>query len=891
MLLTLFPVYKSAIKIIPIREITNLRKIPFLFFLFLFQCTVIFGQNIHEFKEIWIKESRDFLLNYQKPLPYLQSGFHHFSREQDNTLTEGLEADWEKFTVTSGLPVPKSRKFDPAPQFLFDETSYHNPQFLPCFTAEKDEEFIGFDNFNPPRIRKPEYISSNLQKQSFKYYGNSITINYDRLLSLPVSREADKELVIEFWKKFQVANTNHLIDQLMIYRDKLGLNDWGYFLLVKACSNSIYPTDESGATLLGWALMIRSGFRVKIGYNQLGISILYPTSSEIKGIPFVKINGIAYYIDKPIFSFPITICSREHPGATGIIRLKLSQSINFQGETLIRKIQFLWDKKTYEFSLKFNPEEIRFLEEYPKTDPEIYFNAPFSFLTGESLMRQFRPVLAGMRKEEAAAFLQQFVQKSFAYRPYNDLYGYDCFMFPEELLFKEESNDKGKSLLYAWMISNLLYQKAALVEFPGFYSVAISLDQPLEGDKFLLDGRSYTFADPTFENAPLGLVMKDFYQQKPYVRVLNNVSEELAEQEKIWKLAMAIGAERSGTGEDFIRDENGDSYITGFFREKKGTPVNANPAPFIAKFDEKNSLVWMEKFSSTGQAFGIALRQFDKNEFYLAGTFKGELGYNRLKIQSNPSDPDLFFAQFNKLGEVAWITKTGLDDLEEDTKLFYTARFSRSGEIKSVQLSNEDERTGKTGFQDNTNEGLCFVASRYQTSGLDRIPEEPGMKSTMLLRRNLNRMKQLGIEPKVAFLASVFNSLINPGNQLTGTDLVINRQDENKTGGIPANSISESAQKFKLIKNNEGIVEVLTTDSSSANFLSFKIMNHAKLKIIPLDNNDLKINIISGIEMDSGMARLKVNSMIIELSTGSILLDLGKNHHLISRNLSHEILK
>jgi hypothetical protein len=891
MQLTLFSGYKPTFYLILIRREAGVPKFPFLLLWLLFQKSFIFGQTIQEFKEIWVKESREYLLNDQKPLPYLQSGFHFFSREQDNALSEGLEADWERFPVTKGTPVPKSRKFDPAPQFFFDETSYHNPQFIPCFTPENDDLSFVEEYPNFPRIRKPEYTSSNPQKQSFKFFGNSIAINYDKLLSLPVNQVLSKEVVVEYWKKFQVANSNHLISQLMIYRDRLGLNDWGYLQLVKECANSIYHNDESGANLLGWALMIRSGFRVKIGYNQLGSSILYPTSSEINGNSFVKIRGIAYYIDKPIFTFPIFTYSADHPSAYGIIHLKINQSLNFQGETLIKKIQFHWDRRTYDFNLKYNPEEIRFLEEYPKTDPEIYFSAPFSFLSGESLLKQFRPVLAGMRKEEGAAFLQQFVQKSFAYRPYNDLYGYDCFMFPEELIFKDESNDKGKSLLYAWMISNLLNQKAALVEFPGFYSVAISLDQPLEGDKFLLEGKSYTIADPTFDNAPLGLVMKEFYQVKPYIKILKNTSEEAIRQNKIWKLAMAFGAERSGDGEDFLNDENGNSYITGFFREKTGTRAPVDPSPFIAKFDEHNALVWMEKFNSTGKAFGIALRQFDKNEFYLAGTFRGELKYNTLKIKSNPSDPDLFFAQFNKDGEIEWMTKTGLDALEEDTKLFYVVKFSRSGDIQSVQLANEDERTGKTGFQENTNEGLCYVASRYQTSGLDKISNEPVLKSTLMLRRNLTHMKQLGIEPKIAFLASVFSSLINPGSQLSGEDLLSFRQDEKDAADQPVSALTETAKKLTLAKNKDGITEIYTSNANPVKILNFKILNRAQLKIIPLDNNDLKINIISGIEMISGPDSLKVNSMIIDISSSSILLDLGKNHHLISRNLSKEILK
>ena len=170
--------------------------------------------------------------------------------------------------------------------------------------------------------------------------------------------------------------------------------------------------------------------------------------------------------------------------------------------------------------------------------------------------------------------------KVIAYRPYNDLFGYDRFMFPEELLFRDESNDKGKSLLFAWLISNLMNQQAVLVEFPGFYSVAISLNQPMDGDNFLAKGKSYTIADPTFDNAPLGLVMKDFYTLKPQIKLLHKASEEFNEQDKIWRLALSFGAERCGAGKDYLKDEIGNSYITGFLTEKINKQSVAVQVPF-----------------------------------------------------------------------------------------------------------------------------------------------------------------------------------------------------------------------------------------------------------------------------------------------------------------------
>lgn len=797
-------------------------------------------------------------------------------------------SDWDKFTVIPSTRVSKTKKFESPPQFIFDETSYHNSQFLPCYTIDQNEEESIELSANLPRIRKPEYTSLNPQKLTFKFYGNTISISYDRLLNLPVNQQLNNVIIADYWRKFIVGNSQHLISQLMANKDILGLNDWGYFLLVKQCSNALYPKDESGSTLLVWALMIRSGYDVKIGYNQLGNSVLYRTATSIFGVPKLIINHLEYYVDHQISSFPITSYTPFHSGATGTIHLNFNQSLNFQGEVLVKKFQFPWDKKVYEFNLKYNPEVIQFLEAYPQTDPFICFNAPFTTLSKESLWKQMKPVLAGMKREESAAFLQLFVQKSFSYCPFNDFFGYDRFMFPEELLFKDQSNDKGKSLLYAWLITNLLNQKAALVEYPGFYSVAISLGQLMDGDNYLVDGKSYTIADPTFANAPLGILMKEFYPIKPHITLLKSKTEEINDQDKIWKLAFAFGAKRSGSGKDYLKDENGNSYITGFLNEKTDNQIVV-PIPFIAKFNENNSLAWMRKFKADNRAFGLELKQLDKNEFYLAGSFSGNLECDGISLQTISSDPDLFFAQFNKSGEIEWMSKSGLDDLEEDTKMFYIIKISRSGDIISVTLANEDERTGVTGFHAYSQEGLCYVASRYQTTGLDKETGSAIQKANILFRQNLIRMNQLGMEKSIAYLSSIFLSVLNPGNQLTGTELEALNQ---KMIGSEDNSLTDLKEvliNFKTIKNKDGIVEINTINSLPVKISSFRISDNSRIRIIPFDNNDLKIIVIDGIEFDTGILKEKINSMILNLSTGNILIDLGRDHLTISRNLKHEL--
>ncbi|MCE1197366.1 MAG: hypothetical protein LWW85_00230 [Marinilabiliales bacterium] len=823
-----------------------------------------FGQTLQDFKEIWIRESREFLLSNQKPLPYLESGFHYFSGSQDESFAGQLVNAWDKYPVSPPIFLPKPRKFETPPQF-------HNPQMLPFYAREENGSSPD-KTLHLPRWRKPGLETSALQQLNFKFYGNNLRVTIDRLLTLPASTPISPEGASEYWRKFCVANSQHLIRQLMVLRTRLGLNDWGYYKLVRILSETLYPSNQSGSLLLSWGLMIRSGFDVRIAYNQLGAGLLFPCHDRIYGMPFVTINGANYYCDKSIASFPVFTYPVAHPGANGTIRLSFSQSLRFDGELQNKKMTFEWKKKSLEFNLRFNPEIVRFYEEYPDTDPNILCTAPMTFSTEESLLRPLRKTLSGMNAEEATAFLQQFVQKSFAYHPFNDLFGYDRFIFPEELLAKDECNDKGKSLLFGWMVSHLLHAKTVLVEYPGFFSVAVSPQQPLEGDGFKMEEGIYTFVDPTFENAPMGLVMKEFIHQKPLLTKLENSAIEEAENNRIWKLATSFGAERSGSGHDILQDEAGNFYLTGFIREKRfdGTLV---PAPFVAKFDKGKSLAWVERLKCTGKAFGLELTQLDQGEIYLSGSFRGDLQINGASLHTEMSDPDIFLAQLTRSGQINWLSKAGLDELEEDAGLFYVIRFTRSGQIQRVELMNEDERVGESGFLGLDQEGLCYIGSRYQSLGMDKSPTLTPSGNT-LFQKYLKKFSQLGVDPEMAALTAALNALALPGSRLSGSELV-SAKGKNGEELLPM-------QHIKWMKNVDGIVEVNTLDGTPQPFNRLLFGNNCRIKVIPFENNDLKLIVNEGVWFDTGWGKEKVKSAILELSTGNLLVVLGEEHTLVS---------
>ena len=147
----------------------------------------------------------------------------------------------------------------------------------------------------------------------------------------------------------------------------------------------------------------------------------------------------------------------------------------------------------------------------------------------------------------------------------------------------------------------------------------------------------------------------------------------------------------------------------------------------------------------------------------------------------------------------------------------------------------------------------------------------------------------MGIEKTMCTIAAICRSLSLSGNQLAGTDLLLLLQDKTQPMNALTSSQTELLQSFKLLQNRGGIIQINTVNAAPVKLSFIKFLNSSHVKILPLDNDDLKIKVIDGIEFETGTFREKINSFVLELSTGNIVFDLGREHLILSKNLNHEL--
>jgi len=854
------------------------------------------SQTIEDYNKRWKLEKNQYAADGQEDTHFLEAYFNFHARAQDDEFSEFLSEPWHDYVINAGNEPEKSKTTGTRPVFKMSDLLTFAPPVSLSYSDRFTQRIPASDKRGVmPRVRKPEPDKFNTRTTSFKFYDNEIILSYDKLLLVPEARTVSEESAAAFWQQFARSNNNHLVDQLMDYRDLLGLGDWGYFCLVKEAATHINPENKWGTDLLSWALTLRSGFQVKLAYNQFGSTILFPCNNMIFSRQYILIDQSRYYLDTALKGSILATYSNNLAGASKVYDLVSYRSLNFKGPQVARRISFSWNDKAFEFNFHYNPGTIRFYKNYPLTEAIIYFESPISSRLKEELYYQFYPILSKMNKAEASAFLQQFVQEAFAYQSANSENVGDRFLFPDEVFAGKASNDKGHAVLYAWLIRNMVKLPVIGLEFPGFYSTAVCFDKPVDGDYYLWQGNKYIFVDPTFLKAPVGIIMPELASAVPKILDLKNSFADSEKEKHIWNLAIRMGAARGGNYRDIVIDNQGRTFITGYFNDTKNNLSKVVLHPFIACFSENNSLQWLRKFEGTGRGRGLAILKIDQDELFIAGSFRGELKMERHRLLTFKDQPDLFIAKFNQNGELIWIKKSGIDSLENDANLTYFVNFDSSGNNFYTRLINEDDRNVTSGLFDSGNNWIYFTGSRNGTTGMTRYSTQMITEPHFNILAEIYKAHTLLISdkcnPSIAGIVAVLHLLETPGAEIRGRQLQAILNQYNPVFSSLNPLLYNAIGQIELIRNENGIISILTVDQKPINLSGFKVNNNAHINLNQFGNGDISAGIISGIEVGAQGIGVSLNNLLIDISTGNMVFDYDNDHTLHTVNFNRSILK
>lgn len=415
-------------------------------------------------------------------------------RPEDTVIEEDLPANLDIDLDTKPVVIPKPKPIKKAEKSaLFTGNLQINPLTLTYFST-------------PVPLAYPNRVKANLNVQDYR------------------NSEIDNERVAEFWAEVSSIDHTAFVTHTLEIKESFGLNDWGYILLVNSISKSIFGERETNLVrLMNWFLLTKAGYQNKVGYDKQGVYNLFTVTNNIFNTKYYTLDGNKFF---PInfneeYQTPTSIFTYQGNHEAQVRKLDLSIAsypVFVAPENQLRRtLEFEFQGKPYKVPVTVNRDMVSYFEYYPLTDLQVFFTASFSPQAKKELSEALIPVVKTMNEVQAVNFLLRMVQTAFDYQTDQDQFDREKYMLPDEALFYRYSDCDDRSILFATLVRDLLGLDVVGLRYSRHLAVAVNFRGNVNGDYHMSDGKKYVVADPTYINAPVGLTMSNYRDEKPAI--------------------------------------------------------------------------------------------------------------------------------------------------------------------------------------------------------------------------------------------------------------------------------------------------------------------------------------------------------------------------------------
>jgi hypothetical protein len=417
------------------------------------------------------------------------------------------------------VPEPKSELTEPHPivsPSLPDQ---------PIFSDEPEIPPVVATPVKPTPIEsapvKPKPAQYKGKKYQFDFFGRDTIIYADTKLATAIDDNYSAKSISKGWSDLSLSDYEPVLKQMENLAKQHNLGDWGKVQLAFAFTKAMHPDDINAQSFTSWFLLVKQDYQARLAYNKEGIYLLVPAQQSLYEVTFFTFSNKRFYAVSPdgsprdlgrVFTY-----DGEYPRAIRPVNMKDPLAFGDEQHYQQKTFSFKYDRKEYRLSLNVNPTRVNYLASYPQMDIDQYFASPVDMVTANDALDLFRPMLEGKSELEAVNLLLRFVQTGFEYQTDDQQFGFENYLFAEETLNMPASDCEDRSVLFAWLVRELLGLDVIGLDYPGHIAAAVAFSKPVPGDSIAWNGKRYTVTDPTYINANAGMTMPEVAGHKPKV--------------------------------------------------------------------------------------------------------------------------------------------------------------------------------------------------------------------------------------------------------------------------------------------------------------------------------------------------------------------------------------
>jgi len=453
--------------------------------------------------------------DYQKWLEKENQKLNNYISEEDKKFVNFLKKEWIKAELQESRKLIVKPK--PIAPVVFKVEKTDDAQNYNFTESDKTKASEKVKKELPPEGKKINYASdlkeANSTIKNFRFLGTELSFNYKNETGLRVSKPVSNKSVAEAWEILSKSDYKNILDQTNVISEKLKLNDWGYANLLYEFSKQLFA-DKNLRKIYTWFMLVKSGYFSRVAYKDDDIFVLVLTKEDIFSQPFFTIDNKKYYVidfenrvNSKISS--VHIYKDDFPGLTKSISLEIKQPPLIDSNTKTRKFVFQYLNTKYEYFLTFKEGIINYYFNYPQIDIDIYSKAEFSCDDNKVTLSKLKADIKDMSEGNALNFLLHFVQQVTEYKTDDEQFGFEKPLFPEESFYYSYSDCEDRSILFSFLVKNILKNKVILLDYPDHIATAVKIDG-VSGDKINYLGKDYLICDPTYLGADIGMCMPNY---------------------------------------------------------------------------------------------------------------------------------------------------------------------------------------------------------------------------------------------------------------------------------------------------------------------------------------------------------------------------------------------
>ena len=442
----------------------------------------------------------------------LKTEFRAYKEKQDAEFADFLKGRWREFETLHGKPLIREPEPKRAP--VYTPPVPAKPAPLPVVAVPAAPPVLPPA---PPQPRQP--LAANTLEVMF--YGNAVRFPFDpQWQSYRVSTGEKPEEMSAFWGMMSGSQYEPTFQAISDARRQLQLDDWGYASLWRSVAQALQPDRRTEQNLLLWFFLVKSGYDVRLGYVGMDVHLFVAVRQQVYSTKFIKVGDQTYYAVlaadhgdsiRSFYTYEASYPVQLKPLDIRSAAIGFTRPVPGQ-----RALAFEYKGNQVKVNAPYDRRLVEYLDTYPQSDFELYFNTEASMLFRQGLLPELKKYTAAMDEEAAVNFLLAFVQKSFAYKTDEEQFGHEKSFFVEESMYFPYNDCKEHSAVFAWLVRELLGIKVIGLLYPGHLTTAVKLKH-VKPEFATVDyqGSQYVIADPTYINASVGMAMPSYAKLKP----------------------------------------------------------------------------------------------------------------------------------------------------------------------------------------------------------------------------------------------------------------------------------------------------------------------------------------------------------------------------------------